>query len=86
MVRSVDPLYGYVKCNFVKVVLFNSQAARLFWLGNLPASPLTVWGIKQGWFILDAAELKKIIGFVVLITVVGMLTQSKLSVHGQVLI
>ena len=63
--------------------LIDWQVVCRLWMGSLPASALTVWAIKEGWLAMDVAALKQIIGFVVLITSLGMVAQTKLNELGR---
>jgi uncharacterized membrane protein YfcA len=66
-----------------KAGLIDWQVVRRLWFGSLPASALTVFAIKQGWFALDVSSLKQIIGYAVLITALGMIVQTRLNALGR---
>ena len=60
--------------------LIDWQVLRRMWAGSLPASAITIILMKIGWISLDADFLKKVIAYLVLITVFGLIFQKRL--HG----
>ena len=60
--------------------LIDWQVLRRMWAGSLPASAITIILMKIGWISLDANFLKKVIAYLILITVFGLVFQKRF--HG----